>query len=143
MAALAIAAWSSLLLAFAVRQPALIAFALIIFGAEYAVFLRLRGGTVDTRAPFVAAGLILVAEPAFHVVAGRGGRAEGKLVIRSLLLLLGVGAGAAIVGGVILVTTAYVRSGLAFEAVGVLAAALAVGAVVRIAVGRRSDAASG
>jgi hypothetical protein len=106
--------------------------ALAIFGGEYAVFLRLRGGTVDSRAPFVAAGLIVVAELAFHVVSGRTGRAYSGVVVRSLLLRIGAAGAAAIVAGVVLVASGSVRSGLALEAVAVAAAAVAVGAVIRI-----------
>ena len=139
---LAIAAWVLLPFGFAVSRVTPIALALAIFGAEYAVFLRLRGGTVDTRAPFVAAGLIVVAELAFHVVSGRGGRAQGGVVVRSLLLRVAAAACAAIVGGVVLVAAGSVRSGLALEALAVFAAALAVGAVIRIAARTRESTSS-
>ena len=128
--------------AFAVSRVTPIALALATFGAEYAVFLRLRGGSVDSRAPFVAAGLIVVAELAFHVVSGRGGRAQGGVVVRSLVLRVAAAGCAAIVGGVVLVASGSVRSGLALEALAVFAAVFAVGLVIRIASRTRESTSS-
>jgi hypothetical protein len=139
---LAIAAWVLLVLALATSRSALVGLSLATFGAEYAVFLRLRGGVVDSRAPFVAAGLIVVAELAFHVVSGRGGRAQADVVVHSLLLRIGAAGGAASVGALVLVAAGSVRSGLAFEAVAVVAAAAAVGAVIRIAARTRESTSS-
>jgi hypothetical protein len=139
VAGLAIAAWALLALALVVSRSAPVAFAIALFGAEYSVFLRLRGGTVDTRAPFVAAALIVAAEMAFHVVSGRGGRAEGAVVVRGLILRIAVAAGAVLVGGIALVAAGSVHSGLGLEAAAVVAAAAAVGGVIRIAARTRES----
>jgi nitrate reductase NapE component len=142
VAVLAIAAWALLAVALVGSWEPVVAVAVAIFGAEYAVFLRLRGGVVDSRAPFVAAGLIVVAELAFHVVSGRRGRAQAGVVARSLLLRVGAAGGAAIAGGIVLVAAGSVRSGLALEALAVLAAAIAVGAVIRVASRTRESTSS-
>jgi hypothetical protein len=142
VAGLGIGGWTLLVVALATRWASLIGWALAIFGAEYAVFLRLRGGSVDSRAPFVAAALVLVAELSFAAVSRARGRAERTVVMRSALALAGAAAGAAIVGGVVLVAAGSVGSGLAFEAVAVVAATVAVAVVVRIAARTRESTSS-
>ena len=122
-----------LLIALVGRWSGLIGVAVAMFGAEYAVLLRLRESSVDSRAPFVAAALIIVAELAFHAVAGRTGRAERNVVLRALLARVAIAAAAAFVGGLVLVAAGSIRSGLGFEALAVCAAALVVGMVVLIA----------
>jgi hypothetical protein len=131
-----------LVVALAGRWPSLIGWALAIFGAEYAVFLMLRGGSVDSRAPFVAAGLVLVGELSFAAAGRSSGRAERAVVVRSALAVAGAAAGAAIVGGVVLVASGSVGSGVAFEAIGVVAATVAVAAVLRIAARTRESTSS-
>jgi hypothetical protein len=139
VAGLGIGGWALLVVALATRWASLIGWALALFGAEYAVFLRLRGGSVDSRAPFAAAALVLVAELSFAAVGPSFGRAERAVVMRSALALAAAAAGAAIVGGVVLVAAGSVGSGLAFEAVAVVAATVAVAVVLRIAARTRES----
>jgi hypothetical protein len=131
-----------LAVALAGRWPSLIGWALALFGAEYAVFLMLRGGSVDSRAPFVAAGLVIVAELSFAAVGRSSGRTESAVVVRSALAVAGAAAGAAIIGGVVLVAAGSVGSGLAFEAIAVAAATVAVAVVLRIAARTREPTSS-
>jgi hypothetical protein len=95
------------------------------FGAEYAVFLRLRGGAVDVRAPLVAAALLVVAELAFESVAPESGARERSLLAAAL--------GTVAVGALVLVVAGSERSGIALEAVGALAAVGVLATVVRSA----------
>jgi hypothetical protein len=142
VAGLGVGAWTLLVVALAMRWASLIGWALAIFGGEYALFLRLRGGSVDSRAPFVAAALVVVAELSFVAVGRSRGGAERAVVLRSALALLGAAAGAAIVGAVVLVAAGSVGSGLALEAVAVGAATLAVAIVLRIAARTRESTSS-
>jgi hypothetical protein len=136
VAGLGIAGWALLALALAGRWPALVAWGIAGLGAEYALFLRLRGETVDVRAPVVAAGLIVAAELAFRAVEPEEGRLEGRLVVRSATAVAAAAAATALIGGVLLVAAGSFGSGLALEAAGVAAAVVAVGLVVRIAARR-------
>lgn len=137
---IAAAAWVLLLSALVGRWGFAIAWAVFAFGAEYAVFLRLRGGSVDSRALFVSGALVLVAELAFRTILPTQGRAEGRVALRSLVAL-GVSVLAAMIGaGVVLVAAGSVRSGIVFEALGVLGATLVLAVVVRVgARARRAD----
>jgi hypothetical protein len=139
---LGIGAWLVLVVALIARWASLTGWALAIFGAEYGLFLRLRGGSVDSRAPFVAALLVVVAELSFAAVGRSRGSAERPVVIRRALALAGAAAGSAVVGGVVLVAAGSVGSGLALEAVAVIAAAVAVAAVLGIAARTRESTSS-
>jgi hypothetical protein len=103
------------------------------FGAEYAVFLRLRGGAVDVRAPLVAAALLVVAELAFESVAPESGARERSLLLSQLAALLAAALGTVAVGALVLVVAGSERSGIALEAVGALAAVGVLATVVRSA----------
>jgi hypothetical protein len=110
-----------------------IAWAVFGFGGEYALFLRLRGASVDTRSLFVAGALVLVAELAFRAVLPVEGVPERGVALRSFVTLVSSVLAAMLVAGVVLVAAGSVHSGLVFEALGVAGAALVVAAVVRIA----------
>lgn len=120
----------------ALRWWLVLAWGFVLFGAEYAVFLRLRPDAVDARAPLVAAGLLVAAELAFDSVAPEGGRRERALVVSELLTLLGAAFATVLTGGVLLVVAGTATSGVTLEAVGAFAAVCAVGALARIARGR-------
>jgi peptidoglycan/LPS O-acetylase OafA/YrhL len=94
-------------------------------GAAYAVALSFRSGTVDPRAPFVAAGLFLAAECAYWSLGSSAGRPDRRTVARRLLLACAGAVAAALVGALVLVAASDSTRGVAFEAVGV-AAALAI-----------------
>ncbi len=130
---IAVASWTLLLISILMRWGFGIAWAVFGFGAEYALFLRFRGGSVDTRAMFVAGVLVLVAEFAFRSALPVHGVPERRVALQSLFALAASIVFAMVVAGVVLVSAGSVRSGLAFEAFGVLAAALALAALLRIA----------
>jgi hypothetical protein len=127
-----IAGWLLVLLGM-LRWPALLGWGLAGFGAEYALFLRLRGGSVDSRAPAVAAALLLVAELAF--VSARGGLrgADRALLARVVGSTAAAVAGTALLADLLLVVSGSASGSVAVEAGGVLAAVLAVALVVRVA----------
>ena len=133
VAGVGIAAWALLAVALAGRWPTLVTWATAGVGADYALFLRLRHDTVDTRAPAVAAGLIFVAELAFRALEPDAARLERRLFVRSASAVGGAAAAAAVIGGVLLLAAGSVSAGLALEAVGVAAAVVAVAVAVRIA----------
>ena len=110
-----------------------VAWGLALFGAEYALFLRLRPDAVDARAPLVAAGLLVAAELAFGAVAAEGGRYERSLVASEGLTLVGAAFATVLAGGFLLVVAGTASAGVALEAAGALAAVCAVGVVVRLA----------
>ena len=101
------------------------------FGAEYAVFLRLRGGAVDARAPLVAAVLLIAAELAFDSVGPVGGTRERSLLVWQLVALLAAALLTVAVAALVLVVGGSARSGVALEAFGALAAVTVLAIVVR------------
>ena len=105
-------------------------------GAAYAVFLSLRPGTVDARAPLVAAAFFIAAELSFWSIERQSWRSEGQVVVRRLALLVSAGLATAIVGGLLLLITSGRRSGIGQEAGGVAAAVLTLAVVAVLA--RRS-----
>jgi hypothetical protein len=133
VAAIGVAAWLVLLIAVFGGWAFGIAWAMFAYGAEYALFLRLRGGSVDTRAMFVAGALVLVAELGFRAIAPAQGIPDDDVARRSLFSLAGSVLFTLVVAGVVLVASGSVRSGLAFEALGVVGATLTLAALVRIA----------
>jgi hypothetical protein len=94
-------------------------------GAAYAVALSFRSGTVDPRAPFVAAGLFLAVECAYWSLGSSAGRPNRRTVGRRVLLACAGAIAAALVGALVLVAASDSTRGVGFEAVGV-AAALAI-----------------
>jgi hypothetical protein len=114
----------------AARAPAAVAWAVALCGAEYGVFLGLRGGTVDRWAPLVAAALFLAAELGFGAVGQRTPAPEGVLAVRSVLwLATGAGATAAL-GALLLAAAGGGGAGVGLEAVGVAATVAALAFVV-------------
>jgi hypothetical protein len=116
-----------------VRWPALLGWGLAGFGAEYALFLRLRGGSVDSRAPAVAAALLLVAELGFLSVRGGLPGADRALVARVVGSTAAAVAGTALLADLLLVVSGSANGNVSVEAAGVFAAVLAVALVVRVA----------
>jgi hypothetical protein len=105
-------------------------------GAAYAVFLSLRPGAVDTRAPIVAAAFFIAAELSFWSIERRNWRSEGQVVVRRLALLMSAGLATAIVGGLLLLITSERGGGIGPEAAGVAAAVLTLAVIAALA--RRS-----
>lgn len=108
-------------------------------GAAYAVFLSLRPGTVDTRAPMVGAAIFIAAELSYWSIERRNWRSEGPVVVRRLALLVSAGLATAIVGGLLLLITSGRRIGVGQEAVGVAAAVLTL-TVIAVLARRSRDA---
>ncbi|MGZ8707494.1 MAG: hypothetical protein ACXW0R_08920 [Gaiellaceae bacterium] len=106
-------------------------------GASYAAFLSLGPGTVDARAPMVAAAFFIAAELSFWSIERRSWRSEGQVVGRRLVVLMSAGLATAIVGGLLLLVTSGRRIGIGQEAAGVAAAVLTLAVVAFLA--RRSS----
>jgi len=123
-------------LALVSRWATLLPWGFVGVGAAYAVFLSLRPGTVDARAPLVAAAFFIAAELSFWSIERRSWRSEGQVVVRRLALLVSAGLATAIVGGLLLLITSGRRSGIGQEAGGVAAAVLTLAVVAVLA--RRS-----
>jgi len=127
-----IAAWLLLALGL-IRWPPLLGWGLAAFGAEYAIFLRLRGGSVDSRVPAVAAVLLVVAELAFLSAGGGLEGADRALLARVVGALAAAVAAVALLADLLLVASGSANGSLSVEAGGVLAAVLAVAFVIRVA----------
>jgi hypothetical protein len=119
--------------ALVLRRPSVFPVGLAGVGAAYAVFLSLRSGSVDARAPFVAAGLFVAAELGFWALERSPARSERVVVVRRLAGLAAAALFTGLVGSLLLVLTTGLRPGLGFEAVGVGAAVLALAAIARLA----------
>jgi hypothetical protein len=117
----------------AFRWWLVLAWGIALFGAEYAVFLRLRSDTVDAWAPLVAAGLIVAAELAFDSIAPEGGARQRSLFAFELGALVGAALATAFAAALLLVVAGSASSGVALEAGGALAAVGVIAAVVRVA----------
>jgi len=133
VALVGIAGWLLAGLALLIRRPLLLAWGLAGVGAEYATFLRLRGGSVDSRAALVAAVLLLAAELAFLSLAGGLAGADKGLIVRTAGGIAAAVASAALLADLLLVVSGSASAGLALEAIGVGAAVCAVAIVVRLA----------
>jgi hypothetical protein len=119
----------------AFRLPSLLAPALSVLLAEYAVVLLARGGPVDPAAPLVGAGLLLYAE-----LASWAGEASPRvrderpvLGARAVVVAASVTGALALSGLVLLAAGLSAGSGLARLAVGVVAAALTLALVATVA----------
>jgi hypothetical protein len=122
--------------ALAGRWATLLPLGFVGVGAGYAVFLSLRSGTVDERAPMLAAGFFVAAELSYWSIERRSWRSEGRVVVGRLGLVLSAGLATAIVGGLLLLVTSRHPTGLGYEAAGVAAGVLTLAAIAALA--RRS-----
>jgi hypothetical protein len=115
------------------RRSWLLPWAIVLLGGEYAGSLFAQSDTA-AAAPVYAAGLLLVAELGFWALEPLSARDEraSTLLRATTVAVSAIGAGAA---GLFLVALADVRvsGGLGIEAVGLVAAALAVAVVVQLA----------
>jgi hypothetical protein len=117
------------------RWAVLLPWGFVGVGAGYAVFLSLRPGAVDARAPLVAAAFFIGAEFCFWSIERRSWRSEGQVIGRRLALLFSAGLATAIVGGLLLLVTSGRGIGVGYEAAGVAAAVLTL-AVIALLVRR-------
>jgi hypothetical protein len=120
------------------RWATLLPWGFVGVGAAYAVFLSLRPGTLDARAPMVAAAFFIAVELSFWSIERRSWRSGGRVVVRRLVLLVSAGLATALVGGLLLLIASGRRSGIGQEAAGVAAAVLTL-AVIAVLARRSSD----
>ncbi|MDQ2968996.1 MAG: hypothetical protein M3R37_11840 [Actinomycetota bacterium] len=66
------------------RWATLLPWGFVGVAAAYAVFLSLRPGTVDARAPMVAAAFFIAAELSFWSIERRSWRSERQVIVRRL-----------------------------------------------------------
>ncbi len=136
--ALGAAGWLLLAVALGAHLPSLVAAGLVILGAGYAVSL---GADIDGRAPLYAGLLLLVGELAYWALdlrvpmAAEPGTLRRRAFAAGVTPVLGV-----VLAAVILALTAVpaLAGSVAWEVVGVLAAAGALTLVVLLARPRRS-----
>jgi hypothetical protein len=125
--------------ALAFAQPAGIPIAVVLLGGSYGGSLFLGPHALDVWAPLEATGLLLAAELAYWSLELRPWvEAEPGVLARRATILTATGAGALFVGATVLGSaSAPVGGGVAWEAVGVAAAAGALALLVRLS--RRTD----
>lgn len=111
------------------RWPQVLPWGLAGVGSAYAVYLALRPGSVDPRAPIVAAALFGAAELAFWSLEPHVARADRLVVGRRLALIGGAALGTALLASLVLVVAASASGGVVLEAVGVAAAVATLGVV--------------
>ena len=120
------------------RWATLLPWGFVGVGASYAVFLSLRAGTVDARAPLLAAAFFVGVECSFWSIDRRSWRSERQVVLRRVVLLSLAGLATAILGGLLLLVASVRGAGVGYEAAGVVGAVLTL-AVVAILVRRSRE----
>lgn len=108
-------------------------------GASYAVYLRLRGGDVDTRAIYVAAALVAACELAFASLRRGAGAPDRRLRLERVVTVVAVVLATLVLGDVVLVASGSAHSTLLIEAIGAACAVAAVALVVRLAARSRDS----
>jgi hypothetical protein len=115
------------------RWPQVLPWGLAGVAAAYALYLALRPGTVDPRAPMVAAAFFGAAELGFWSLEPHVAPAERTVVMRRLALIGGSALGTALLASLVLVVAASASGGVLLEAVGVVAAVATLGVVAVLA----------
>jgi hypothetical protein len=135
LGALGLGAILFLVAALVVRSSGLLPWVFVLAGAEYAVFLVIREGSIDGWAPVYGAGILLVAELAYWSIERRvPGAPEEGLTSRRATLVFAACVAAGGVGGLILaIGELSIRGGLWLEAIGVAAAVGAIALLARLA----------
>jgi hypothetical protein len=121
------------LLALVFRRASVFPFGIAGVGAAYALFLALRDGDVDARAPAVAAVLFVATELGYWSLEASAARNERAALMRRVVALALAAFSTALVGSLVLGLTTGVAGGVALEAVGVAAAALTAAAIALLA----------
>ena len=108
-------------------------FGLALVGTSYAVYLALRNGAVDARAPAVAAALFAAAELGFWSLERTPSPSETTVLVRRVAALAASVLLTALVGTLLLVLATGATGGVGLEAAGVAAAVVAVALIARLA----------
>ena len=111
------------------RWATLLPWGFVGVGTGYAVFLSLRAGTVDARAPLLAAAFFVGVECSFWSIDRRSWRSERQVVLRRVVLLSLAGLATAILGGLLLLVASVRGAGVGYEAAGVVGAVLTLAVV--------------
>lgn len=124
-----------LVTALAVPVAQLVPWALVALGAEYGIWLTLRGDEVDSRSPLYGAGLLLVAELSYWTLElRRSSPTEGDVALLRLLAAIGAAAGAIVIGALVLAASSVrLGGGVVLEVLGVAGAVAVLGLVARLA----------
>ena len=120
------------------RRPGVFVWALVLLGADYAVWLELGTHALDQRAPIVGAAFLLAAELAYDSLEPEVGKPEATAVLSRAITLAGVTFLAVAAGAVVLgVASIPLGGGVALTAVGAAAAVLVLALIARLAAERR------
>jgi len=125
-----------LAMALVLARAGLVAPSLVLVAAGYAGTLVARDADVlDAAAPLVGCALLLVAELSYWSVELAGtGREERPVLLRRLTAMLALAGAALVLGAAVLAATALpLGGGLAWNLVGVAAAAAALALIARLA----------
>ncbi len=134
MGAVGLLAVLFLVVALTGRVAGFVPWVVALAGAEYAAFLVIREGRIDSYAPVYGAGLLLVIELAYWSIERRFASPGEALTSRRLTLVGAACLAAGGVGGLILAMAELsVNGGLALEIVGVAAAVGALALLARLA----------
>jgi len=122
----------------ALRRSMFFVWALVLLGANYAVWLALGTHALDQRIPIVGAGLLLTAELAFDSLEPEIGKLTGAPVLERAIVLVILLLGATGAGALVLAAASVPLSGgVVITALGAVAAVLALGLIARLAAERR------
>ena len=119
--------------ALATRWRTVFPFGIALVGASYTVFVAVRNGAVDGRAPAVAAALFAAAELGYWSLERSPSRSEGAVVLRRVAGLVGAAAVTALLGSLVLLLATGASGGVGLEAAGVAAAVISVAVIARLA----------
>jgi hypothetical protein len=119
--------------ALATRWRTVFPFGIALAGASYGVFLAVRNGAVDSRAPAVAAALVVAAELGYWSLERTPSRSERAVLLRRVAGVAGAAAVTGLLGSLVLLLATGASGGVGLEAAGVAAAVLAVAAIARLA----------
>jgi hypothetical protein len=114
------------------RWAALLPWGLVGVGAAYALFLSLQPGTLDARAPIVAAAFFVAAELSYWSIERTNWHSERQVIVRRLALLVSAALATAIVGGLLLLVASERRSGVGQETAGIAAAVLTLAVIAAL-----------
>ena len=129
-------------IALAARVALLIPWGAAFVGAAYALSLSLHRGSVDAKAVYVAAAMIVACELAFLSVRTTAGGVDRRVGVDVAASLCAVVFVTLVAGEVVLLASGQTNSGLALEAIGAACAIVAVATTVRIAATRSRDSTS-